>query len=248
MNRDELRQKAATRRTGEEVAAPTAGKWVCTYCSRPFVYEKAFMDHRCREKLKLDQLRSPLGQAAYAHYSEWMRAQRHSVPPIETFAESRLYSTFIKFAEYAEKTKLPNVNEFIRAMVAAEPKVSPGLWCKDSVYSAYLQGYDAVVPPAKQFVDSADVISDLAVELKTAPKDVFSAIGVETLVSLIQKRKLSHWFLLASDAFKSYLKGLPPEQRDQVSRALNINAAIVRIRQEQVLFKEFGRGARELGL
>lgn len=248
MNREELKQQAASRRTDGEVQSQATGKWVCAYCSRPFVYEKGFMDHRCKEKLKLDQLRSQLGQAAYAHYSEWMRAQRHTVPPIEIFADSKFYSTFIKFAEYVEKTKLPNVKEFIRAMVEATPKVSPGLWCKDTVYSMYLQGYDAVVPPTKQFVDSVDVISDLAAELKTEPKDVFGAIGVETLVGLIQKRKLSHWFLLASDAFKSYLRALPAEQRDQVTRALNIDAAVSRIKQEQVLFKEFGRGTRELGL
>lgn len=246
MNREDLKQQAASRRSGS-AEAPAEARWVCTYCSKAFVFEKAFMDHKCKGKMKIDELRSKVGQAAYAYYSHWMQVQRHSVPSIETFGDSRLYTTFIKFAQWVEKTKLPNVPEFIRMMVE-NGKVQPSLWCRDNVYAMFLKSYDAAVPPEKQFLDSAQVLSDFAADTHTELTKIFETIGVDTLVSLIQKRKLSHWFLLASDNFKSYLRNLPAQERDRVTMALNIGAAVERIRQEDVLFREFGKGTKELGL
>ena len=248
MNREDLKQKAAARRN--QADTPTASSkvaWRCAFCEHDFQSEVVFMKHRCKEKARHDELRSPLGQAAYSYYAHWMKAQRHSVPAIDNFSASKFYTTFIKFAEYATRTRLPNVMRFIEVMVEND-KVPPSLWCRDSVYAMYLQGYDAAVPPEKQFVASYDTLVEMAGDLRADLKDVFPAIGVETLINLIQKKKLSHWFLLASDAFKTYLRSLPPEDRERVTMSMNIGAAVERIRQEHILFKEFGRGTKEMGL
>lgn len=246
MNREELRNQAANRRNpvgeGDRKVA-----WKCTYCGHDFVLEKVFMAHRCKEKLRHEELRSPVGQAAYAYYREWMRLQKHSIPPIETFAESKFYTTFVKFAQHAAKVHIPSVNQFIRVMVE-NGKVPPGLWCRDNVYSMYLKAYDAAVTPLDQFMGSLQVLEDLALELKVPLPDIYPAIGVETLEDLIKKRKLSHWFLLASAKFRAYLMALSVEDRDRIGAVLNAEGAVARMMQEQELFTEFGRATKEVGL
>jgi hypothetical protein len=214
---------------------------------RDFTMERAFMNHACKEKQRAEELRSPVGQAAYAHYSEWMRVQRHTVPPIETFAESKFYATFIRFAHHAKKTNLPDVNAFIKLMVEAG-KVPPGLWHRDNVYSMYLQAYDAAVTPEKQFLRGLDELTNLAAELKVELKDVFPAIGVTTLMELVSKRKLTFWLLLASERFKTYLLALDPMEKDMLAAAINVPAALERFRQEPYVLKEFANGLKELGL
>jgi len=205
------------------------------------------MNHNCREKMRVEQLRSPIGQSAYAHYCEWMRLQRHSIPPIDTFAESRLYTTFIKFAEYAKKTRLPNPPAFIKLMVENN-KVSPALWSRDNTYAMYMKVYDTAVPPQEQFMGTYDELAGLAVDHGVELVGVFEALGAVALAELIGRRKLSPWFLIPSTAFKSYLLALPEPEKSYLSDALNVPSALERFKQEPYLLKEFAAALKEFGL
>jgi len=205
------------------------------------------MNHNCPGKRKLDELRSPVGQAAYAHYCKWMELQRHSVPPIETFAESKFYSTFIKFAQHVAKVRLPNVEAFIRTMVN-NGKVPPALWTRDSVYSMYLRVYDDAVSPAQQFVAAYDELVALAQEAKVPLEDVFTTLTTPELMDLIERRKLTHWLLLASSKFKTNLLSRSQEERELIGSVMQIGAALERMKQEPKLVREFAEAAKEIGL
>lgn len=205
------------------------------------------MKHRCKEKIKHEQLRSPLGQAAYSYYSHWMKCQKHSVPALENFSRSKFYSTFIKFAEYANRVKIPNVKRFIEVMLE-NGKVPPALWCRDAVYAVYLKTYDISVPPTQQFLDGLALLEDLASEKRVPLAEIFPALGLEKLEELIQRRKLTFWLLLASARFRDFALSLPSEERERLSDALNTAAAVQRTMDEPELFREFGRATAEVGL
>lgn len=249
MDRDQLRSQAASRRSGAETSdrqVDSKPTWVCGYCSRAFVVETAFMSHRCREKIRTEQLRSGVGQSAYAHYVEWMKLKKHTPPPIETFAESKFYSTFIKFAEYAASTHIPNIKNFIRIMV--EHSVLPALWSRDNTYAMYLQWYDAAYPPEVQVEESVTLILDICDDAKCQPSQVFKMLSSTELYELIRKRKLSPWFLLSSKVFRDHLNTLQDDERDLIQRTMNAGAMISRIQQDTALFKFFSNVTAELGL
>ena len=247
MNREVLRNQAASRRNYGEVAEDTKPKWLCGYCDHSFVSEKVFMNHNCKEKQRNEEIRSPVGQAAYSYYAEWMRLQKHTVPSIETFSQSKFYNTFIRFARHAGKVHIPNIKQFIRLMVE-NGNVPPVLWCRDNVYSMYLKSYDAAVLPRDQFLESLDLLEELSRELKVPLEQIYSEIGTDTLADLIKKRKLSFWFLFSSAKFREYMLRLDATQKDIISDALNVGAAYVRISQEPELFKEFSAGTKLVGL
>lgn len=247
MDREALRNQASSRRSGEAEIATTKTVWTCGFCSRGFQQETAFMSHYCREKERHEQLRGPIGQAAYGFYATWMRLRKHSVPPIENFAESKFYGAFIRFAQHVKKTRLPDPDRFIKLMID-NGNVQPVLWCRDQVFAMYLQAYDQVVSPETQFMRSYDVIQELAVDLKVPVTDVYSTLGLEGLLDLIEKRKLSFWFLLASARFKAYLLALPPEQREVLVGSLNVPAAVERMKAEPYNMREFSAATKDIGL
>lgn len=250
MDREALRKQAAQRRNPSDKDSGPDVVWNCKYCNHPFATETGFMKHKCKGKAKIDKLRSSIGQSAYAYYTEWMKQNKRSVPPIESFAESSLYSTFIKFAEWVLKVRLPNPNSFIRAMVE-NGKVQPSLWCRDNVYAIYLQGYDNVVSPTIQFLNSYEVLNDLAFELHVEISGIFEKLGVPTILSLIEKRKLSPWFLIASTVFRNFLTTRSQEDKDYLEDALQIGAMLNRIshnEQLKVFLTEFSKATKELGL
>lgn len=202
--------------------------------------ETPFMNHRCKERERIEELKGAIGQAAYAHYSEWMRTSKKSVPPIETFATSKLYSTFVKFAEHAAKTNIPNVKQFIKLMVS-HGNVSPALWCRDNVYAMYLEWYDEAYPPEVQVLESLEFLKELAKDYDATPATVFSEVPVDTMVTHIKRRKISPWFLASSKVFRDHTRTCPPEEKDKLERAMNMGAMIARIQKDAGLFAFFNR-------
>lgn len=241
MDREQLRSKASSRRNQFDESKPLQkALWPCEFCSRNFVQETSFMNHRCRERDRLDELRGSIGQAAYAHYSDWMKAKKRSVPAIDVFGTSKYYNSFVKFAEHAVKTNIPNTKRFIELMVEHRD-VHPTLWCRDNVYAMYLEWYDQAFPPEVQVIESLDHLRALADDYECELTKVFEVMPIKQLVLNISRRKLSPWFLLASDVFREFLKALPPEDKDKIERAMNIGAFIARIQKDSGLFSFFGR-------
>ena len=247
MDRESLRSLAASRRSDVEIqTAPVKAQWVCGFCSRTFVRESAFMNHRCREKDRNDELRSTIGLAAYAHYVEWMRLKKHTPPPVETFATSTLYGSFVKFAEYVARVHVPFPKHFIKLMV--EQGVRPPLWARDQTYAMYLQWYDNAHSPESQVLESLEFVKELASDMNVHLDVVYEAIGIEDLLKFIRQRKISGWYLFASPGFKKYLGTLSSDQKEALQNAMNAGAMVARIQQKPDLLKFFTKVLTEEGL
>ena len=205
------------------------------------------MSHRCKERERIEELRSAVGQAAYAHYSEWMKAKKRSIPKIETFGASQYYSTFIKFAEHALRTNIPNIKQFIKLMVS-HGDVTPALWCRDNVYAMYLEWYDQAYPPEVQVLESLEFLKSLIEDYKCSTPEVFQVVPVDTLVLYIKRRKISPWFLASSKVFRAHLLSCTQEDKDKLERAMNMGAMIARIQKDAGLFAFFNRVTLSEGL
>ncbi|WP_407305368.1 hypothetical protein [Acinetobacter sp.] len=252
MDRETLRSLSASRRNHAEEEAPVTKKvkWTCEFCAHDFVHERVFMKHVCKERLRIEELRGPIGQAAYIYYTDWMRLNKRSVPPIETFASSSYYLAFVKFANHVKRVNMPNPTGFVRAMVE-NGNIQPSLWCRDNVYAMYLQGYDKVVSPTKQFLDSMDLVYEYSKEFEVEPQQVFAEIGVTKILDLVQKRKLSPWFLVSSGAFRRFMSNCNELDADLLERGVQVGAMIMRIQQSKEntkLFMEFSQATKELNL
>jgi hypothetical protein len=221
MDRDEIRQSAKSRRSSATIEQSAFKKvvWECEYCSRSFATETGFMDHRCAAKAKLDQLKSPTGQAAYSHYSEWMKQKGRSVPPPETFLESRQYSNFIRFAEWSNKLSIPNPKQFIKLMIEAD--VSPVLWCRHNAYTMFLEWYDGVHSPEEQFIESLEELKQLAVDAGCGLSEIYNVLGAAEIAKLVRKRKLSAWLLVTSKVFLMWAQKLPQHEKDMLNEAID---------------------------
>lgn len=237
MDREALRKAAANRRSDATVTPVAAPSWHCEFCLRDFQTENGFMNHHCAERERLEEMKSPRGTSAYAFYSEWMRLQKRSVPPAERFMTSRQYNYFIKFVDWSEKTAIPNPNQFIKVMV--ETGTQPVLWCRDTTYAMYLQWYDNAYPPAEQFLETFDRLTNFARELNVPLNEVYAALGARDLSRLVRRRKLSPWLLVVSPNFLKWVQSLPSVERDMVGEAINFGAYAAKLNQYPELAREF---------
>jgi len=181
------------------------------------------MSHFCKEREKMDMLKSPQGQAAYQFYCEWMRMKRHSIPPADRFMASKFFNQFIKFVEWSEKVAIPAPSSsFIKLMV--ETNVLPSMWCRPNTYEMYLTWFDNAYPPETQFLESLDKIKEIAADEKCKPGEVYEKIGARELIKLIRRRKLSPWLMVTSSRFLTWAQALPQIDRDDLNTAINFLA------------------------
>lgn len=239
LDREAIRKAAASRRTVDEPQPVAKSAWRCDFCLRDFQTETGFMRHYCEERERLEILKSPRGQAAYSMYSEWMRLQRRSVPSPQTFSTSKQWNYFLRFAEWSEKTAIPNTNQFIKLMV--ETGTQPVLWCRSQTYALYLQWYDNAYPPEQQFIETFDRLQSMAIDHRCSPAELYQVLGPFEIANLVRRRKLSPWLLVVSPRFLKYASSLSQQERDVLNTAIDFGVYAKKLQQLPDLAREFKR-------
>lgn len=182
--------------------------WKCQYCNKTYTHEKSFMKHKCPKKEKLEELKTPIGQAAYINYSDWMKHKKRSVPPIETFSNSIKYRAFIKFTTYAINLNI-TASVFVKLM--ANLDIDPVLWCIDATYSEYLNHYDKFHDPGEQVVNSLEFLKVLAEKENAEFVNIFNHMGFRRFLEFVRLRKISPWLIFNCDSCSDFMSSLDQE-------------------------------------
>lgn len=176
----------------------------CRWCHKTFKREHSFLQHKCKHMLKNEELRSPIGQAALEYYKMWFAAQGRSVVAESTFAASKMYSAFIRFAKFARDVSLPMPSRYITIMAAR--RIEPSSWTSDESYVMYLEYLDNNAPPTELVSMTVKTILSIAQKLEIDTSQVFVTLNAQEIITFIQKRKLSPWVLLLSPTFLKMVK------------------------------------------
>ena len=233
-----------------EIAEPRTYKravWYCHYCTRKFASENIFTRHFCEEKRRSEEIKSPLGQAAFSYFTIWMKARKHKEQKIEAFLESRYYKSFIRFASMVIAAGISNPEKYIRLMVDAS-SITPDLWCREQCYKIYLDWMDKQDNPMEQVESSISCIMDLADRDSVPYEKVIEFLGPQRILKLIQQRRLSPWYLLHSDQVKTMLKSLDQTSLKSFDQAINISAWVERLKEHGAIRKDIIEIIKELKL
>lgn len=176
----------------------------CVYCKTKFITEKNFTQHKCKEKARTEELKTPRGKMAYKHYTTWLRKRGHPAHAIEIFMGSRYYNVFYTFTDYALKMGIPDTTLYIELM--AKDAILPQHWYVDDIYTYFINYLDKDCDAKTHLRISLMTLERLSSAFDCKISEVFSHLKPQDVVTLIQSRNLSPWTVLLSDRFKSYLQ------------------------------------------
>lgn len=177
-------------------------KYRCKFCGAGFKTEDRFMKHHCKAMERDEQIRTPTGIAALEYYRLWMTAQKRMMPSAEQFLNSKLYTTFFEFAKFAQKTGIPNTEQYIKYMIRKD--VSPTIWRNDMIYGEYLQYLDRGADPDTQIQGTVEALLDLADHFDCDVAEVFEHLNSAQVIHMLKQRQLSPWILLRSKKFRDF--------------------------------------------
>jgi len=158
-----------------------------------------------------EEIKTPLGQAAWLYYQQWMKFQNKMPPPASTFMESRYYRTFINFAKHVQAIGLPKTDKFIRLM--KDKDIPPTIWTNDEVYSLYIEFLDRNTTPIEQAKLSVETLLTIAENNEIDVKDVFEKLTPNDIIHLLRQRRLSPWLLLCSKKFKDLVRNKASDEQ-----------------------------------
>ena len=197
----------------EKTNTYTLPRYECKYCSKLFVRETMFLQHKCKNMIRAEEMQSPIGQAALDYYVKWMRTYNRLVKNPESFIHSKYYRTFIEFAKFVKSVKLPEVDKFMWLM--KERDLPPSLWKTDEVYNIYLEFLDNQMSPMEKVKISVKTLLNKAEMLEIDVSEIFSqtATSINEILHMLRTRQLSPWLLLESKKFKQKYKNEASEEQ-----------------------------------
>lgn len=227
-------------------SSTSSSGWHCPYCKKTFVLEKAFMSHQCKEKKRVEEIKTPLGQAAYQYYAQWMRLKKMKAPSIDTFITSRYYLSFIKFATFIQKLSISYPDAFMKLMVLRD--IGPVLWCRDQTYTIYLEWIDKNEDPYQLVLTSIEILEKIAQQEKLDFFNIFNNLGYKRVLEFIRLRNISPWLLLHSDKFKQFLMGLENDETSLLMGIINVQYWSKVLSENTEVSKELVLIVKEIGL
>jgi hypothetical protein len=186
-------------------------RYECKFCGAKFVNEDRYIKHRCKQMDRDEEFRTPIGQAAWIYYQQWMKAYRRQVPRAQSFLHSNFYKSFIKFANFTKSVNMPDTETFIWLM--KERDISPTIWTHDKVYALYLEHLDRKATARKQAEVTVNTLFDVAEAANCSVGEIFEVLSPSEIIQLMRQRRLSPWVLLHSKKFLTFLTSrVTPEE------------------------------------
>lgn len=196
-------------------------KFTCNFCGKRFVRESWYLKHKCEKMRRDEEIRTPIGQAAWNYYQYWFTKNRKNPRNINTFLTSGFYKPFIKFSKHVCETSLPEPKTFINFMI--NKQYDPHMWLNRSIYNAYLIYLDRQSDPWSRIVTTIKTIQRYCYGEECEISEIFDKITPPELIHKIYSRDLSPWILLHSPKFLHYYKNkIDPTERIRIDSIISI--------------------------
>lgn len=218
----------------------------CKHCKKSFKRESTFLNHKCKEMIRLEQVQSINGQQAYQFYKRWLLKTRKSQQTIEAFMQSTYFNSLLRFVDFCKQHNILDPIAYIDKMV--ELKISPSLWDRQEAYTFYLEKLDKQVDPYILAEKTLGIILELANALEINAGDIFNVLPYGEIISLIEKRHLSPWILLSSSAFKNWIMTLEEQEVIPIMNAIKPDYWKTLFDQNQSVVNDMQMLAKEIGI
>lgn len=175
----------------------------CLHCGKKLASQKAFDKHACDQKKRYDLARTPLGTKAFINYQQWLALKGGRVANATTFSNSKFFTSFIEFQQFATDKGIPDKELYIGFMY--KKNISPSMWRNAMVYRAFIEYFDDEIPTMKKVRISLRTLDILGRIFECDISEIYDMLLPSEISRLVFERKLSPWLLLNSPKFMHYM-------------------------------------------
>lgn len=187
-------------------------QFLCQYCDKTFRRETSLAVHLCEPKRRYqerEEIGVQIGLQSYLRFYEITQGSAR-LKTFDDFARSPYYRAFVKFGRYCVAIRAINIPRLIEWLLKNNRKIDH--WCKDSVYSEYLQEHlcqEAATDALARAMEQAIAWSE---ETGNPDQDYLRFGNSNAICYAITTGRISAWVLYNSESGTEFLGTLNQEQ------------------------------------
>ena len=196
--------------------------FVCEFCGKRYVRERAFLRHTCKERERFELLQGPRGKLGLLMYNRWLQRKfRGKTVTADTFISTSSFSSIMKFVDWGLKMRF-NSSMFERYVDFCVIKnYTPNMWLMNEVFVQFIQYIDINMTPREHIQQSFEWFKDMASAKNCELTDIFSHIMVGEIVQAILNRKVSPWVLVKTAGFKRLWASINDDAKNHLQQVIN---------------------------
>ena len=218
----------------------------CPYCGKEFSRERTLQVHMCEPKRRHLQKNEKWVQNAFIVFQRFYEIhQNGQKKTYEDFCKSSYYNAFVKFGRFMMHINPLYPEKYIDFVILSKIKLDH--WARDDLYETYLVDTLKAEPVESALQRSIATMMDWATEQNAQWADYFRLVNTNRAVQHIQQGKVSPWLLLGCKAGKNLLKSFNDEQLQMITRFVNPDFWIQRIKSspaDQLFVQETAKEAK----
>lgn len=188
----------------------------CQFCKKEFVKELTLESHICelkRRHLEIDDRGVQIGFRAFLRFFE-VAAKGSRTKNYSDFVSSPYYRAFVKFGKYIIGVKAIAPEAFVDWLLKNNKKID--FWCKDSLYSEFLNQHLKVEPVADALARAIEYGISWGETQGMQTHDVMRYGSPNRVVFAITTGRISAWAVYNSDSGQEFLNKLSGEHVSMV--------------------------------
>ena len=190
---------------------PSESELRCTFCKQVFRSERRLHNHLCEPKRRHQQRDEKGVHLGFLAYQQALRSMRRKRPPTyDDFAESDLYSAFVRFGKHLVNLNAINPPAFVEFLLRNQAKIDQ--WTSQRLYATYIREMTRTEPPLEAIERTFKLMQQWAQDKGSNWTDYFRCIEPAYAVLLIIAGRISPWILFTASSAHDLIARMTPEQ------------------------------------
>ena len=184
----------------------------CDFCKKDFTSEKRLYNHLCEKKRRYQQRDDKTVKLGFMLFQYFCKKKANkTVPTLEYFENSSLYSGFVGFSNYLHSIKAINPIGFLDFLLTANIGIDK--WKMEKYYQRYVRELSKTEEPYVAMERNILLMQQWSVQTGEQWTEFFRKVAPPQALLWIKSGRLSPWLLFACDESSSeMLKRMSDEQ------------------------------------
>jgi len=184
----------------------------CDFCENYFDTEIKLYNHLCDKKRKFQQREDKKVRLGFLLFQQFCKRKGNkTIPTIEKFESSNLYSSFVGFSTYLHKIHAINPIGFLDFLLSANIGINN--WKQDKYYQRYVREMNKIEDPYKAVERNILLMQQWSLQTEEHWTEFFRKVAPPQAVLWIQSGRLSPWMLFSCpESSAEMLKRMSEEQ------------------------------------
>jgi hypothetical protein len=195
--------------------------FACGFCKAKLTTETRLINHVCEQKrrwLHREDKAEKLAFVIYHHF--YVRTMtRRKTPTFESFAHSKLYLAFVRFARHVIYLEAVHPLGFVDFLLRIESPIDH--WTNPEIYARYIRELNKNETPLEAIERNFMLMEQWAISANEDWCDFFRLIAPPLATLWIISGRISPWLLFTASSAPELLKRLNPEQIGMVDKAVD---------------------------